>query len=112
MIESAVTDLPLPDSPTTPSVPACVDLEVDAVDGADQAARAVSNHGAQVLDASNGTLTPLHCRCSALGRRARRTSMWSSSCSSGARGSRDWSAREQLRRCSTTDLARGLPTRP
>ena len=50
MIESAVTDLPLPDSPTTPSVPPGVELEVDAVDGADQA-RLGRERRAQVLDA-------------------------------------------------------------
>ena len=50
MIESAVTDLPLPDSPTTPSVPPGVELEVDAVDGADQA-RLGAERRAQVLDA-------------------------------------------------------------
>ena len=50
MIESAVTDLPLPDSPTTPSVPPFGDREVDAVDGADQAAVGVEP-GAEVLDA-------------------------------------------------------------
>ena len=42
MIESAVTDLPQPDSPTTPSVPPCGDLEVDPVDRAQKPSR-VSN---------------------------------------------------------------------
>ena len=50
MIESAVTDLPLPDSPTTPSVPPVRELEVDAVDGADHA-RLGRERRAQVLDA-------------------------------------------------------------
>ena len=37
MIESAVTDLPLPDSPTMPSVSPAVDRQADTVDRMDHA---------------------------------------------------------------------------
>ena len=42
MIENAVTDLPLPDSPTSPSVSPLRDLERHIVDGDDAVRPAVS----------------------------------------------------------------------
>ena len=87
MIESAVTDFPLPDSPTTPSVRPVRDLEVDAVDGPDRPAL----RGNQVRRFSTRSSAQ-----ASSGRRLAvpgvRSVMWRSSVAIRRSRSRDWNA--------------------
>ena len=63
-IDSAVTDLPLPDSPTRPSVSPRVDRERHVVDGGRLATVRQDEHGAQVLDVEERACSRNCSRCS------------------------------------------------
>ena len=95
--ESAVTDLPLPDSPTIAERAALRDLEVDPVDGAQEAFARVEA-GAEVLD---GEQRCAHARLTFGASGGAGTSMWRSSCASTIAGSRVCSAASSSR-CSST----------
>ena len=94
--ESAVTDLPQPDSPTTPERAALRDLEVDAVDCAQEALARVEA-GAEVLNREQRR----HARATPGAAAGAGTSMWRSSCATTVAGSRVWSASSSSR-CSST----------